>query len=125
MRKENVDEALWWFRKALQAERDFPNVRTQAFLHFSKLVARHRKREFYGEVARLLHERESEIVFPIDRYYSEAALAMIAEDQGDLAEACRHACMALEAGQRQHSGFTSIRSSAWSQILIRPFKPRW
>lgn len=101
----DFEGGMGWLRKALQHEREFPNVHTQAFLRFAVLVAMSHRAEAYDEALQLLSERSSELFFPVDRYHAAGARAIIAADRGDLSSARSYAEAALDEARREHSGF--------------------
>jgi hypothetical protein len=100
------DEAFWWLRKALQSEREYPNARTQAYLRFAELSLLLNRRDLHEEVLGILHENRDRVLFPRDAYIFHAAHAIILNDRGDALPAAEHARLALEAAERQHSGFS-------------------
>src|SRR5687767_401449 len=65
-----IAAAIEEYRAALQAERDFPNVRTNAWLDFGWLVVENQLSDLYDEVLRILKEfrDESGLKFPASEY---------------------------------------------------------
>src|ERR1043166_6834050 len=80
-----IEPAIFEFRAALQAERDFPNVRTQAWLSFGSFAVERQLTHLYYEVSDVLREfrDESGLTFPIIEYKYAAINAIIAEFRGD------------------------------------------
>ena len=60
-------QALEYFQKSLDFEKEFPNVITSAYLNFSETVIRAEKTELYDKVENLLTEIISKdtLKFPI------------------------------------------------------------
>lgn len=103
----NVENAVGCYRKALQRERRFPKLKTDAFLGFGWMVVEGELTDLYEEAAAVLKEfrRPDDLLFPIDKYRFNAILALIDEDRGDYESAKNHAEVALEAAKQRVSGF--------------------
>jgi tetratricopeptide (TPR) repeat protein len=101
-----IEPAISEFRAALQAQRDFPNVRTNAWLDFAWFVVEKQQTDLYGEVLEVFKEfrPESADPFPVIEYGYWAIKAIIAESSGEEANACEFAKRALAEASRQHSG---------------------
>jgi len=105
IRLGEVDKAIEAFRCALARERQFPNVRTNAWLDFGWLVIDRRLSRLYDEALGVLTEFKDTMPFPVQRYRFHAIRALVAADRGALANAREEAKKALEAGRATHSGF--------------------
>jgi hypothetical protein len=103
--KKNIESALASLESALHREITHPNLLTQAYLEFPRLVALHRLSTRYPRALDVLAAGESRLTFPADRYVWNGARALILHDQGHHAEARTSACSALEAAAENHSGF--------------------
>lgn len=102
----HIDEAINSLRKALERERQRPNVKTQAWRDFALLIAEREIRSRFDEALTVLDEQAaSSFVFPIDRFHCHAAYALIRSAQGKAETAREHAAQALRAAETQHSGF--------------------
>ncbi len=107
----DVDGALNEFRAAVIAERNYPNMRTGAWLAFGRLVAETERRDLYDEFLHYLAENkaartfDAKLSFPVDRYSLSATLAIINRDRGDLTTAKEFARQALAAANASNSGF--------------------
>jgi tetratricopeptide (TPR) repeat protein len=100
------DEAVVYYRRALDTERKFPFVRTQALNDFGRLVAENKMAQLYGEALTVLDEMKLPgTEFPSDIYKSNGIRALIAEDRGEVGHARRFAEVALDAAAKDHSGF--------------------
>jgi tetratricopeptide (TPR) repeat protein len=101
-----VQRALDSYRKAMQREQDFPNVKAGARLGFGWTVIELELAELYEEVAALLEEsgKPHSFLFPIEKYRFSAILALIEEERGNHQKARHHAQIALDAARQRHSG---------------------
>jgi len=100
------EEALRSLEKALQREREFPNVKTEAWSRFALLVAERKLDNLYDKALQLLQENPlSSLSFPIDAFRWNAAFALIADAKGQHKHAAETAAKALEFAALIHSGF--------------------
>ena len=98
-------EAIGAFRAALEAEREFPNSRTVAYLRFAYFIATTGRTDCFDEVLGVLKEFGSGEVFPYERFLHNAALALIADGWGEGVAAREPARRALQAAEQSRSGF--------------------
>jgi tetratricopeptide (TPR) repeat protein len=98
--------AISEFRAALQAERDFPNVRSQAWLEFGWFVVQGQLTDLYDEALHVLEEfrDESGLTFPVIEFRHWAIRSLIADSRGDGAGAREFARRALVGASKEHSG---------------------
>ena len=119
-----IDEAICSLQKALHQEREFPNVKTEAWSHYALLIAVHSRGSKYAEALRVLAENESDFLFPVQTFRWHAASALIRAAQGHRKLAKEHAIEALKAARmgrsrmRNHpkqglvgSGYADLRST--------------
>lgn len=101
-----IEGAIQEYRAALQTERDFPNVRTNAWLDFGWLVAIKELTDFYREVSQVLEEfrEEGGFTFPAIEYRYAAIQALLADARGEKSRACELAKQALSEAAKAHSG---------------------
>jgi tetratricopeptide (TPR) repeat protein len=99
----DVAGALVAFRRALQIEREFPNVRTHAAIELPWVIATGARESEYAEALFELAACE-EPLFPVLRYKLHGAWALILADQGRPAEAAEHARAAVAAARATASG---------------------
>ena len=107
---ENENAALDQFQLALQRERDVPRYLTGAWSDFAQLVVTRKLREHYGDVKRLLAEREKYFLFPADRFVARACRAIIARENGAKAAAREEAERALAEAERPHENSALLKS---------------
>lgn len=82
-RRNNLETALAYYKEAVEFEKDYPNVKTQADLDFSDLVVRLEKSEHYSLVEELLNERLKNSLFPVEKHRGYSILAVISNKRGD------------------------------------------
>jgi tetratricopeptide (TPR) repeat protein len=99
-------DAIHSLQKALEREREFPSVRTQAWSRYAVLVATECYSELYADALRVLEERKPDATsFPVDEFLWNAAYALIREAQGQGRSAKEFASRALESAELANSGF--------------------
>ncbi|HXY34769.1 MAG TPA: MFS transporter [Planctomycetaceae bacterium] len=101
-----IDAAIQEYRAALQAERDYSQVRTNAWLDFGWLVVKSQLTDLYEEVSRVMQEFRDErgIKFPNIEYAYNTIQALLADARGDNALAGEFARQALTEAVKDHSG---------------------
>jgi len=99
---KNEEGALKEFDAALNRERAFPRALTGAWSDFAQLVVSRKLRERYGDVRRLLEEREKYFIYPADRFVAHACRALIARENGSKSLAREEAERALAEAERPH-----------------------
>jgi tetratricopeptide (TPR) repeat protein len=104
----DFDGAVVEYRAALEAERTFPNVKTDAWLDFGRFAVEQRRQELYAEVSTVLVEflPTRGLAFPVDTFRLHGIRALIAMDRGHRLEALREARLAMEAANRPTSGLS-------------------
>jgi tetratricopeptide (TPR) repeat protein len=101
-----TEAAIEEYRAALQAQRDRPNVQTNAWLDFGWFVVERALTGLYDEVAMLLEEfRENGgLSFPANEYRYAAIQALLADGHADMPRAREFAKKALAEAAKDHSG---------------------
>ncbi|HEU5018388.1 MAG TPA: hypothetical protein VFT69_10515 [Pseudolabrys sp.] len=100
-----VSSAILAYEAALTRETSHPNVQTRACLELPFLVAIQRLSEHYDRAIALLELHRNRLMFPIDRFRWNCAVALIRSDQGDRRGAQEAAQNALAASLEAKSGF--------------------
>lgn len=99
-----VSEAVGFYRQAVQAQREFPGIQTDAHLDFGWLVMKENLESHFEEVSNLIDEFGMS-AFPATRYRGNAIKALVLESQNLKAEAKACATAALDAAAETQSGF--------------------
>jgi tetratricopeptide (TPR) repeat protein len=101
-----AEAAIEEYRAALRREREFPNVRTNAWLDFGWFVVERQMTRLYDEVADVLNEFRDEggLSFPAIEYRYAAIQAMLADARGETNLAREFAATALAGADKTHSG---------------------
>ena len=104
-----TEDAIHSLRTALDRERRYPNLKTQAWSKFALLVATKQLRAHFEEALWILSDYQSRIesrtAFPVEVFEWHAAIALIRETQGHTEAAKTHALKALDAARATSSGF--------------------
>jgi len=96
--------AVECLRQALQAEREYPNTRTQAAIDLAWLTGTKGLSVHYAEALAALAFVDA-LVFPVERFKAHGAQALILSATGQNGAARAHARKALEAAAATDSGF--------------------
>ena len=66
-----------YYKQAIDFEKIFPQVRTQAYLSYSELAVKLKKINLFQSIEDIVLERESSLLFPIEKYKVYSILATI------------------------------------------------
>lgn len=100
-----IEQGIDEMRNALQAEREYPNTKTEVWLEFGWTAIIYQISYLYDEVFEVLNEFKSDLMFPVDKYRWNAIQAIIGNEKGNKNAAKKYASTALEASSLVHSGF--------------------
>jgi tetratricopeptide (TPR) repeat protein len=100
-----VGSAILANEAALTRETSYPHLKTQAYLDLPFLIAAQRLSQHYDTALALLESHRNRLMFPIDRFRWNCAVALIRSDQGDRRGAQEAARNALAASSEAKSGF--------------------
>ena len=122
-----MDEALDYYRQALDREQEFPGMRSNAGFRLAKLIAELERDDLYGE-ALAAAEAQGAPVFPWHAYVQNGVRAVRAHHVGNIIDAKMLAETALRAAAvrdtglshgRGHLGTVRDTSTRFHEILLR------
>lgn len=100
------EEAIQSLRNALERERDFPNLKTEAWSRYALLVGENKLDHLYDDALEVLKKNSVQPqAFPLDGFHWNAACALIADGRGLRDDAAKCAYQALKFAELTHSGF--------------------
>ena len=102
--QENYQKAKEYYKQALDFERVYKNVITQAYLDYSELVIKTDDKSSFDEVEQILLEQQPKLMFPIEKYKVNLLLSIInkKKNKGDAAK--RFAELAEQSANAETSG---------------------
>lgn len=100
-----IDEALSFYRLAINTEKKFPRVGTRAWISFGRVVAENKLTTFFTEALDILKAQPTVMEFPADTYEKSGICAIISAQRGETEAAKNLAVSALKAAAEVHSGF--------------------
>ena len=101
---DQLDSAILAYEAALAREAAHPKLQTQAYLELPFLVARLRLPQHYNRAIGLLEAHKNRLMFPVDYFRWNCAVALIRSAQGDRLAAQQAARNALGVASQAHSG---------------------
>jgi len=106
----DVKGALQSYRLGLEVERKKPHHRTQACYDFGKLVVENKLTKLYNEALTILNKMaRTECLLPVQAYKENGVRAIIAAHKKQFQTAKEYAQIALNAAQKDDSGFRRHR----------------
>ncbi|RPD43361.1 tetratricopeptide repeat protein [Paracnuella aquatica] len=102
--QENYAKAKDYYKQALDYEKVYPNVITQAYLDYSELVVKTDETNSFDEVEQILLERQSSLMFPAQKYKVNSLLSIINKHKGRQDEAKLFAELAEQSANAETSG---------------------
>lgn len=102
----NLQEAENAFRLAFDSMRAVPNVKPNTQFSFGLFVIEHKINRLYKEAIMVLDEFTDRLEFPFIEYYYYGIHAVILNREGSSVEAKILAIKALQAFEKEHSGFS-------------------
>jgi tetratricopeptide (TPR) repeat protein len=103
--KDEIDNAINSYGKALERESKFPNLKTDAYILYPLLIVENKLTKLYQSASEVLDEHQERLIFPVDHFRWHAAKAIISAESGNNEQAANHAGQAFDAAQIKKSGF--------------------
>jgi tetratricopeptide (TPR) repeat protein len=102
---EKYDLALENYKMAMDFEKIYPQIKTDAYLNYSELVIQLNKTALFKNVEKILLKQSKELNFPRDKYVKNAILAVIYKQRNNMEKANYYKALAEEAANDENSGF--------------------
>jgi len=119
--RKNYDRALEYFKKSLDFEKEFPNVKTTAYLNYSETVVQAEKTALYDEVESMLtEETETDTLkFPIQNYIMYSVLSIISDFKGDIEKARTYSDLAEKNATSKTNTLCNPQKKSWGTVKER------
>ena len=101
-----MEIAVGAFERALSHEASFPNVQTQAWAAYGVAIVLNKLTSLFDSAEKLARSRLTKAIFPEERYWGHAILAIINQYRRNLKAAVEHARSALAQVEIEYSGFS-------------------
>ena len=102
--RNNYQKAIEYYKQALDFEKSYPNVITQAYLDYSELIIKTGDKPLFDEVEQILRQRQDGLMFPIQKYKVNSLLSIICKYKNNFDEAKRFADLAEQSANAETSG---------------------
>jgi tetratricopeptide (TPR) repeat protein len=121
---DRVDDAIVAYEATMRQEAVRPTVQTWVSVDFPFLVAVRNLTPYFARALEVLSSRKKSLVFPVTRFKSHAAAALILAAQGEARSAHIEAEAALRAANEKHSEFErhpklGLVPQAYSDVIMR------
>ncbi len=100
----NFEQALNYYKQALDFEKIYPNVKTLAYLDYSELAIKSGDIGSYDEIETILLERYPRLLFPIEKYKVNSLLSIINKQKNRDEQARYFADLAEQNADDETSG---------------------
>lgn len=122
---DKIQEAVEYFKKAIDFEKEFPNVSTGAPLAFARYVIKKGLKDEFDQIQAIFAEFEPQnSTFPVQRFTIWGIRAVIAEESGRHSEAIIFAEKALVEAAAKSSGFRYHRKLGLVDVKNDPLYSR-
>lgn len=102
--EKNIEKAIEYYRKAIDFEKVYPNVKTNSDIIYSELIIKNKLTNEYLNVEKILEEKISGLLFPIDKYKVFSMLAILNYYNSNIQTAKEYTQLANENAQAETSG---------------------
>jgi len=103
--QSKISEALDSYTYALEREKEYPNLKTDAYILYPLTIVENKLRHMYQSADLVLESHKRRLLFPIDHFRWHAAKAIVEYNSGKNDIASAHASIALDAAKIKKSGF--------------------
>ena len=119
--RDDFEQALVFFKKSIDFEKEFPNVRTGSYLGFSEVVIRANKTELYDYVESLLTEEINSKIFkfPSQNYIIYSVLSVINDYKGNDGLAKHYSDLAEKSATANSNGLWNPQKKKWGLVSNR------
>ncbi|WP_289657900.1 hypothetical protein [Flavobacterium panacagri] len=123
--EKNIEKSLQYYKKSIDFEEVYPNVQTGSYLGYSELIIKNQLTHEYLNVEKILEDKISGLLFPIEKYKVFSILAILNYHNSKKEIAKEFAKLANENAQTEtsglryhkHLGIVSERDVFLEQIL--------
>jgi tetratricopeptide (TPR) repeat protein len=102
---EKYDLALENYKKAMDFEKIYPQIKTDAYLNYSELVIQLNKTDLFGTVEIILLKQAQKSDFPKAKYIKNAILSIIYKHKNNMEKSNYYKTLAEEAANAENSDF--------------------
>lgn len=102
--ENTTEKAIEYYKKSIDFEKVYPNVKTDSYLIYSELIIKNQLTNEYLNVERMLEEKKSDLLFPIEKYKVFSILAILNHYNSKKEIAKEYAELANENAQAETSG---------------------
>ena len=105
-------KALDYYKQAIDFEATSPNVITNAYMDYAKLVVKTNRTDLFDDVEKIFTEERyaDGDIFPLTRYLKYSILSIIAKYKNDKEKAKYYADLANENAEMQQSGLNNHKT---------------
>jgi len=104
--RQQFDMAIEYYKNAIDFEKTYPQVLTQAYLEYSELVVKHKKQDQYNFVEKIVLKRVKGSIFPNEKYKAFSILSILSYYKGDNEKSAQYAELADKNASAETSGLT-------------------
>lgn len=101
---DNFNEAIDYYKQAIDFEEIYPNVQTNAYLDYSELIVKTGTVNQYDLVEKILLERIPTLLFPVTKYKSYSILSVINNYKNKPEQSRKYADLADQNASAETSG---------------------
>jgi tetratricopeptide (TPR) repeat protein len=122
----DFEQAIIYYRQALDFEKIYPKVTTQSYLDYSELVIKTGYTDLFDQVESILLNRQMDILFPIEKYKVNSILSILNNYKNEQDRAKYFADLAEQSANAETSGLkyhkylgVVINRDTWLDNLVR------